>query len=191
MLSDRHLAEAIGRGELVIDPLEEGQIQPASIDLRLGDTFAALPNDHPLFAGYIDPLAPPTQPHRFRTLAEGVQYPLAPHGFALACTVETVGLDDSLVGILAGKSSLARHGLAIECAGYVDPGFQGQLTLELANLTKYTIMLTPGMRIAQLAVYELSCRAMRAYGSKGLGSHYQHQTGPTLSRSHVRQGRAA
>ena len=188
MLSDRDLLAALEAGELSIDPLGDGQIQPASIDLRLGDTFAALPPDHPLFPGYIDPLEPPLEQHRVRKVEAGAKYPLPPHGFALGCTVETVSIGASLAGELAGKSSLARHGLVCEAAGFVDPGFAGMLTLELFNFTERTIMLTPGMRICQLKVHRLDSPAVHLYGSRQAGSRYQGQRGPTASRSHLKGG---
>lgn len=186
VLSDRDLQAVLDSGELVIDPLCKANIQPASIDLRLGGTFAALPKDHPLLPGYIDPLAPPLEPLRYETVDDGLQYPLSPGGFALASTLETVTLGPGLVGVLAGKSSLARHGLAVECAGLVDPAFSGQLTLELFCQVDRTIMLTPGMLIAQLMVHRLSTPASRPYGSGGLRSRYQGQRGPTASRSHLK-----
>lgn len=184
MLSDRDLESALRSGELVVDPMERSQVQPASIDLRLGNEFAALPPAHDLFPSYIDPLMPPLEPMEHRTVQPNCCYPLPPHGFALACTVETVTMGNAIVGLLAGKSSLARQGLVIEAAGWIDPGFTGQLTCELFNMTDRTLMLTPGMHIAQLAVQWLSSPAERPYGTKGTGSHYQGQRGPTSSRSH-------
>lgn len=183
MLSDRDLRAALDSGELVIDPLNAANIQPASIDLTLADEFLALEPDDSIFPAYIDPTAPPLEQHVRKVVEPDCCYPLPPHGFALGCTVETVTLSAELVGLLAGKSSLARCGLIVEAAGFIDPGFAGgQLTLELANLTDRTIMLHPGMKIAQLAVQRLSSPARYPYGSRRLSSHYQGQRGPTPSR---------
>jgi dCTP deaminase len=90
--------------------------------------------------------------------------------------------------VVAGKSSLARVGLLVESAGFVDPGFEGMIMLELANLTDRPIMLTPGMRICQLVVHRLDSPARHPYGSKKAGSHYQGQQGPTPSRMHQKGG---
>jgi dCTP deaminase len=197
VLSDRDIRTAIDAGELVVDPLDPANIQPASIDLTLADEFLALRPDHPVFPGYVDPLSPPLEEHERKRVEPGRCYSLLPRGFALASTVETVTLSASLAGVVAGKSSLARCGLIVESAGFVDPSFSGQLTLELANLTDRTIMLTPGMLIAQLVVHRLDSPSQNPYGSKNAGSHYQGQRGPTPSRAfekggrHDRRGRSA
>lgn len=189
MLSDVDLAAALESGELVVDPMEPHQLQPASIDLRLDDTFLMLPAQHPIMPSFIDPLDPPQEPMRRRVVASGCRFPLEAGTFVLACTVETVELGHSLLGELAGKSSLARLGLIVEAAGLVDPSFAGQLTLELFNMTDRTILLTPGMRICQLKVSRLDSPCRRPYGSRGLGSRYQGQVGPTASRSHLKPAR--
>lgn len=190
MFSDRDIEHAIQAGHLRIEPFELANIQPASVDLRLGDTFAALPPPHKIFPGYIDPLAKPIEDHDWKSVQPGLQYPLLPGAFALACTVEEVQLDETLVGELCGKSSLARCGLMVEAAGLVDPGFCGELTLELYNQHKdRTIMLTPGMLICQMTLHRLDSPAMHLYGSRKARSHYQGQRGPTLSRAHLKAHR--
>lgn len=186
MLSDVDLAAALESGELVVEPMEPHQLQPASIDLRLDDTFLMLPVQHAMMPSYIDPLDPPLEPMRRRVVGSGGKFPLEAGTFVLACTVEKVTMGPGLVGILAGKSSLARHGLQVECAGVVDPGFSGQLTCECFNQTDRTILLSPGMLIAQLMVHRLDATCRRPYGSRGLASRYQGQLGPTASRSHAR-----
>lgn len=188
MLSDHDIRKAIALGELDIDPLELANIQPASIDLRLADEFLQLPPADELFGGYIDPLAPPTEQLQRCKAESGHCFPLRPGGFALASTVEVVTLSSSLAGVVAGKSSLARVGLIVESAGFVDPSWSGQLTLELANLTDRTIMLTPNMLIAQLVVHRLDSPAQNPYGSRRLRSHYMGQRGPTPSRAHEKDG---
>lgn len=187
MLSDRDIEDALETGELVVEPFRPENIQPASIDLRLSNEFAVLPPPHPVFPSFVDPLSVPTDEMKLIVVKPGTRFTLEPHCFALACTEETVSIGTCLVGILAGKSSLARHGLIIEAAGYCDPGFTGQLTLELFNMHgDRPIMLTPGMLIAQLAVQRLTSPVKHPYGSRRVGSHYQGQTGPTGSRSHLR-----
>jgi dCTP deaminase len=184
LLSDADLTAALDSGELEIDPLHAGQVQPASIDLRLADEFLELPEPDPLFPSYIDPLDPPSEEYRRRSVGAGDRYPLMPGTFALACTVETIRLGSSLAGVVAGKSSLARLGLVVESAGFVDPGFAGQITCELANLTDRPIMLSPGMRICQLVIHRLDSPCRHPYGCRRAGSHYQGQRGPTPSRMH-------
>lgn len=185
MLSDRDLQEVIASRELVIEPLTVENIQPASIDLRLGDEFAAFPAENPMFPGYIDPLMPPLEQMVYRKVTEpDGRYPLPPWGFALATTVERVTFPPGLAGIVCGKSSLARCGLVTEAAGLIDPGFLGTVTLELGNLTGKTIMLTPGMLICQLVIHRLDSPCARTYGSRGLRSRYQNQAGTTPSRAH-------
>lgn len=184
MLSDVDLAAALESGELVVDPMEPHQLQPASIDLRLDDTFLLLPVQHSMMPSYIDPLDPPLEPMLRRVVGSGGKFPL--EGFALGSTIETVAVGAGLVGELVGKSSLARLGLIVEAAGLVDPSFRGQLTLELFNMTDRAIFLTPGMLICQLTVSRLDSPCRRPYGSRGLASRYQGQLGPTASRSHVR-----
>jgi dCTP deaminase len=186
MLSDRDIQAAINAGYLTVDPLTTGQIQPASIDLRLSDEFAWLPAVDGPFPGYVDPLDPPQQDYERITVAAGDRFGLRPHAFVLAATVETVQLGDCLAGQLAGKSSIARHGIEVETAGFVDPGFAGRLTLELANNTDRWIMLSPGMLICQLVLWRLDSPCANPYGSRVLASRYQGQTGPTPSRSHLK-----
>lgn len=185
MLSDRDLTEAIASRELVIEPLTVENIQPASIDLRLGNEFAAFPAENPMFPGYIDPLMPPLEQMLYKKVTEpDGRYPLPPLGFALATTIEQVSLPAGLTALVVGKSSLARCGLIIEAAGLVDSGFVGQITCECFNMTHKTIMLTPGMLICQLVVFRLETPSLRTYGAKGLKSRYQNQRGPVPSRAH-------
>ena len=104
--------------------------------------------------------------------------------FALGTTVERIALPDDVVGRLEGKSSLGRLGLLIHStAGYVDPGWDGRLTLELSNVANLPIVLTPGMKIGQLFLFRLSSPAEHPYGSEKYGPRYQGQRGPTPSRS--------
>jgi dCTP deaminase len=121
------------------------------------------------------------------TVAAGDRFVLHAGEFALGSTLEWVAVPNDLVGRLEGKSSLGRVGLIIHStAGYVDPGFGGQITLELSNLGTVPIMLYPGMRIAQISFETMTTPADRPYASPGLQSRYQGQIGPTESRLRVR-----
>lgn len=105
-------------------------------------------------------------------------YVLAPNGFALFSTIEKVRVGANLAAAVAGKSSRAREGIAVEFAGWVDPGFEGQITLEIKNNLPFPITLTAGMPICQIIFEELRTRALHPYGERG---HYQDQEGPTQS----------
>jgi dCTP deaminase len=110
---------------------------------------------------------------------------LHPGEFVLGSTLEVVGLADDIVARLEGKSSLGRIGLLIHStAGFIDPGFRGQVTLELSNVANLPIAIYPGMKIGQVSFYQLSTPAEHPYGSPGAGSKYQGQSGPTPSRVH-------
>lgn len=179
MLSDGDLQEALDEGCLKIDP--PGVMQPASIDLHLSDMILVFPFRD---KGYIvDPENPPI-PCSVQIDERFPHLTLEPGEFVLACTVQTVDICQGYAARVEGKSSLGRLGLMVHStAGFIDPGFRGQITLELSNVNNSPIMLTPGMAIAQLCVFELKTPARKPYGSEGLGSKYQGQQGPTPSRS--------
>jgi len=106
----------------------------------------------------------------------------------LGATVERIVLPDDIVARLEGKSSLGRLGLLIHStAGYVDPGWDGTLTLELSNVANLPIVLTPGMPIGQISFNQMTTPVERPYGTPGLGSKYQGQVDPTPSKSHLRR----
>jgi dCTP deaminase len=114
----------------------------------------------------------------------GEPFELGPGEFALGSTVEHVRLDPCIAGRIDGKSSVGRLGLLIQNAGFIDPGFEGEITLELLNVRKRPMLLWPGMRIGQLCLFELRTPAENPYGSPGLRSRYLGQAGPTVSRLH-------
>lgn len=143
----------------IIEPFNPDHVQPASIDLTLGNEFIA----------------------NGAKFAVADRCPIAPREFLLATTVETVHMPAHFVGEVKGRSSWARKGLVIESAGLVDPGFSGQLTLELYNFSSDTLYLPIGVRICQMTVETMSGTAERPYGSEGRRSHYQNQSGPTPS----------
>lgn len=182
ILTDGDIVQAQCAGRLVIDPLESDMIQPASVDLRLGSELLVLD----AATGEIDPAI--DQGGRFvRRYLDDSGFLIQPGMFVLASTYERVQLPDDLVARWEGKSSLGRLGLLTHVtAGFIDPGFAGHITLELANVTGLPIRLWPGMRIGQLCLYTLAGVVDHPYGSRAAGSHYQGQTGPTASRAHER-----
>ena len=182
IFSDRTIKEAIATGRVVIDPFDEEMVQPSSVDLRCDYSFRVFENHkYPL----IDPKAPQEDLTTLVTATEEEPFILHPGEFVLGATLEIVGLADDIVARLEGKSSLGRLGLLIHStAGFIDPGFKGQVTLELSNVANLPIAIYPGMKIGQVSFYELTTPAEHPYGSSEAGSKYQGQSGPTASRVH-------
>lgn len=169
ILSDRTLKDMIEKGQLVIDPLSEHSIQPASIDCRLGDHFLEV-EDRKLSVIDLSSDIP------YREF-EGESITIPPHSFVLATTLEYVKLPDDLTAFVEGRSSIGRIGLFIQNAGWVDPGFEGQITLELYNANSLPIRLEAGRRICQLVFCKMDQSAENPYRGK-----YQGQRRTTGSR---------
>lgn len=182
LLSDGDLLIEIGTGRLGITPFEHDMVQPASIDVRLNQTFRVFETHRHAF---IDPAEDQRDLTRVVNVGTREPFVLHPGEFVLAATYETVRLPNDLAARLEGKSSLGRLGLMTHStAGWIDPGFEGQVTLELSNVANLPIKLWPGMKIGQMCVFRTSSPVMRPYGSPELGSRYQNQIDPTPSRSH-------
>jgi dCTP deaminase len=180
ILSDRTIREEIAAQRIVIDPLDESCIQPSSVDLRLDRLFRVFLNHTMPVIDVKQDLGDLT---RLVEIPEGDAFILHPGEFVLGSTLERVAIPDDLVARLEGKSSLGRLGLLIHStAGYVDPGWDGYLTLELSNVAKLPITIYPGMKIGQISFFRLTTPADVPYGSKATGSKYQGQRGPTASR---------
>jgi len=181
ILSDGTIRRLLAEGRIVIDPLEESHIQPASVDVRLGSTFLAFRRHTTAF---IDPWEANEGLMESITVKDGQPFILHPGEFALGTTLERLTLPDDIVSRIEGKSSLGRLGLLIHAtAGFVDPGWtNGQITLELSNVAPLPIRLWPGMKIAQFSFMQMDAPAERPYGHPDLGSKYQGQTGPIASR---------
>jgi dCTP deaminase len=180
VLSDRTIKEEISAGRIIIDPLDESAIQPASIDLRLDSAFRIF---RVTTRPYVDVREPVDDLTELVTIEHEEPFVLQPGAFCLATTLESISLPDDIVARVDGRSSLGRLGLLVHAtAGYVDPGWTGKLTLELSNQSQMPIALYFGMRIAQISFLRLSSAVDRPYGTPGLGSKYQGQTGPTPSR---------
>lgn len=183
ILSDKSIKEMLGAGRIAIEPLVAANIQPASVDLRLSDKILVFQNSKTPFIDLREPI-----PELMREVKIKGDEPfiIHPGEFALGGTLEIVTLATDIVGHIEGKSSLGRVGLMIHStAGFIDPGWSGRLTLELANVSRLPITLYRGMNIAQIAFQELSTPAERPYGSKELSSRYQGQEGPVASRAYL------
>src|SRR6195256_3692119 len=180
VLSDRTIARLIDEGRIGIDPYDDSLLQPSSVDVRVDKYFRVFHNAR---YPYIDVKQPQEELTEEVEIQGDQPFILHPGEFVLGSTLERVSLPDDLVARLDGKSSLGRLGLQVHStAGLADPGFTGQITLELSNMTRLPISLYPGMRIAQLVFEMLSTPADRPYGHGGLNSKYQGQAGPTPSQ---------
>lgn len=181
VLSDRTIKEELARGRIVIEPLGEGCIQPASVDVHLDSKLLVFKTwRHPF---YIDVKQNLDDLNELVGINEENPFLLNPGEFVLGSTLESITLPDDIVGRLEGKSSLGRIGLLIHStAGYVDPGWRGHLTLELSNVAKLPVTLYCGMKIGQISFLRLTSAAENLYGATSLGSKYQGQTEPTSSR---------
>jgi dCTP deaminase len=183
LMSDRDIRAEIEAGRIGLDPLNIDLLQPSSIDVRL-DRFFRLFDNHKY--AYIDPKEDQPDMTRFVEVKSDEAFILHPGEFVLGSTYEYVTLPDNIAARLEGKSSLGRLGLLTHStAGFVDPGFKGHVTLELANVSSLPIKLWPGMKIGQLCFFQLSTPSETPYGSAKYLSRYQGQRGPTASRSHL------
>jgi dCTP deaminase len=181
VLSDRTIKDEIAKGRLIIEPLIPNCIQPASVDLHLDRKLLIFkPQRYP---ACIDVRRSLDHLNELIELDEDNAFFLDPGELVLVSTLESITLPDDIVGRLEGKSSLGRIGLLIHStAGYVDPGWQGNLTIELSNVAKLPIALYYKMKIGQISFLRLTSPVDRLYGAAELGSKYQGQTEPTASK---------
>ena len=180
VLSDRSIKEAIEKRRIVIRPLGEGCIQPASVDVHLDRKLLVFRNN---YVPYVDIRTSTERLTEEIVIVDDAPFMLHPGEFILGSTLEHVEVPQDLVARLEGKSSLGRIGLLIHStAGYVDPGWKGHLTLELSNVSNLPITLYHRMKIGQISFLRLTSPAEHVYGDRELGSKYQGQEGPTASR---------
>jgi dCTP deaminase len=183
LLSDRDIRAELDSGRVKIDPYDPAMVQPSSVDVRLDRYFRVFENHkYP----HIDPAEEQADLTRPVDVDPGDAFILHPGEFVLASTYELFSLPDNLAARLEGKSSLGRLGLLTHStAGWIDPGFNGHVTLELSNVATLPIKLWPGMKIGQMCLFRTSSPAEYPYGSSKYGSRYQGQRGPTPSRSYL------
>jgi dCTP deaminase len=169
VLSDATIARLLAEGRVEIDPYDQALLQPSSVDVRVDRFFRVFHNNRYPF---IDVEVEEEQP-----------FVLHPGEFVLGSTLERIRLPDDLVARLEGKSSLGRLGLLIHStAGFIDPGWDGHVTLELSNVANLPITIYPGMKIGQISFMQMTEPAATPYGSDAIGSKYKGQRGPTASR---------
>jgi dCTP deaminase len=182
ILSDRDIRAQIAAGRIVIDPFTPESIQPSSVDLHLDRRFRVFRNNR---YPYIDVRQEQPELTELLEISGDEPFVLHPGEFVLGSTLERVALPDDLVSRLEGKSSLGRLGLLIHStAGYVDPGWDGNLTLELSNVANLPIALYQGMKIGQISFQRLSSPVEVPYGDERIGSKYRGQRDPTASLYH-------
>jgi dCTP deaminase len=180
ILSDRTIKEEIAKGRIKIEPYDERSIQPSSVDLRLDRYFRVFRN-HTF--SHIDVKQNLEELTELVEADDNDPFILHPGEFVLGSTAERIAIPSDLVGRIEGKSSLGRLGLLIHTtAGFVDAGWDGQLTLEFSNVASLPITLYPGMKIGQISFIQMTSEADNPYGTGQLGSKYQGQKGPRPSR---------
>lgn len=185
ILSDRTI-RGLATNCGLIKPFDEKQLQPCSYDVRLDDRIKRFVEDRDYSGMHA------IKGHTKELMGVSMQeidltnrvYVLRPGEFILGSTIEAVSIPDYLACRFEGKSSLGRIGLTTHVtAGFIDPGFQGTITLEIKNENQFPILLKSGMLIGQLCFIRLNTEVDRVYGSVELGSHYQNQIGVTEARS--------
>ena len=172
ILSDKAIMSLLKEGTLSISPLQDDQLQPASVDIRLGNTFSVVEDSSTGILTFTNKIA-------YKEI-HAETYLLLPGQFVLATTKEYISLPDDLTAFVEGRSSLGRMGLFIQNAGWVDPGFSGEITLELFNANRCAIELQAGRRIGQLVFAQMDQAASSPYRGK-----YQGQRGATGSKVYL------
>src|SRR4051795_7273568 len=183
VLSDRSIRAEIEAGRVVIDPYDETLVQPSSIDVRVDRRFRVFQNSR---YPYIDVRQPMEDLTELVKVEGDEPFILHPGEFVLGQTLERVTLPDDLVARLEGKSSLGRLGLLIHStAGFIDPGFGGNITLELSNVANLPITIYHGMPIGQISFMRMDQPVENPYGAGRNASKYQGQAEPTPSRFYL------
>ena len=183
ILSDKTIKEYLEEGKILIDPLnDEKQIQPSSVDMRLGDEFKVF---KVIRQPYIDPKDPDDVAEYMEstTVKEGDAFIIHPNEFALATTYEYVKVPNNLVARVEGRSSMGRLGVTMHVtAGYIDPGFEGRITLEISNIGTMPVALYPGQRVCQIVFETMTTPSEIPYGHPDRNSKYMGQIKPESSR---------
>jgi dCTP deaminase len=180
VLSDRTIARLLEEERIIIDPYDEALLQPSSVDVRVDRFFRVFHNARYAF---IDVKEPQEELTELVEIDDERPFILHPGEFVLGSTLERIALPDDLVARLEGKSSLGRLGLLIHStAGFIDPGWDGHVTLELSNVANLPITIYHGMPIGQISFMRMDAPVEHPYGSSAVGSKYQGQSEPTPSR---------
>lgn len=183
ILSDINIKKYLDEKKIVIDPIKDiKQIQPSSVDLRIGNKFKSFKI---ITQPFIDPYDE-TDLEKYMeeiTIDKNKPFIIHPGEFTLATTHEYVKLPDNIVARVEGRSSIGRLGITMHVtAGYIDPGFEGKITLEISNIGKMPVALYPGQRVCQIVFETMTTPAEKPYGHKSRDSKYMGQKGPQVSR---------
>ncbi len=180
ILSDRSIKEEIKKGTIFIEPFNPECVQPSSIDIHLSSKFLVF---NTVQHAVIDVREKQDGLMRMVEIKDGEPFILHPGEFVLGSTVERVKMPNNIAGRIEGKSSLGRLGLLIHStAGFIDPGWEGNLTLELSNVSPLPIKLYASMKIGQISFMRMTTEVDNPYGSGNLKSKYQGQETPVASR---------
>lgn len=183
ILSDIDIKKYLDEGKIVINPLEdEKQIQPSSVDLRIGSEFKGF---RIISKPYIDP-RDDTDLESYMSsfsISDDEPFIIHPGEFTLATTHEVVKLPNDIVARVEGRSSMGRLGVTMHVtAGYIDPGFEGKITLEISNIGKMPVALYPGQRVCQIVFETMTTPSEKPYGHIERNSKYMGQLGPQVSK---------
>lgn len=183
ILSDKTIKEYLKKRKILINPLkDEKQIQPSSVDLRLGNEFKVF---KVIRKPYIDPKDSEDVSSYMESniVKEGDSFIIHPNEFALATTEEYIKVPDDLVARVEGRSSMGRLGVTMHVtAGFIDPGFEGKITLEISNIGAMPVALYPGQRVCQIVFETMTTPSIKPYGHPDRKSKYMKQTRPESSR---------
>jgi dCTP deaminase len=180
VLSDRSIKSEVAAQRILIEPFDESLVQPSSVDVRVDRKFRVFHNNR---YPYIDVRKPMDDLTELIEISDDEPFVLHPGEFVLGQTLETITLPNDIVARLEGKSSLGRLGLLIHStAGFVDPSWKGNLTLELSNVANLPITIYYGMPIGQISFMRMDAPVEHPYGTTQVGSKYQGQDEPTPSR---------
>ena len=179
VLSDKDIRKELEEGDLEVEPVDlEKQLQPASLDIRLGTEITEFKHKYGPPLSYSDYIEEEMQTYE---ITDDKSIVISPGAFFLIDTLENIKIPNYLGCELRGRSSVGRLGLEIHsCAGWIDPGFEGDIVLEISNNSPRAVEIKPGMRIGQLVFYDLSSVAQKSYGERN--NKYQGQEGAVASR---------
>ncbi len=172
ILPDHEIRKLLKEGRIVIRPIDEDtQVQPAGVDLRLGNEFRVFKST---CLPYIDTRKSPENYTDLIEIEDNKQFIIHPGEFVLATVKEYIKIPGDLMGSVDGRSSLGRIGIAIHAtSASINPGWEGRFVLEMTNIGRAPVAVYPGMRIAKLTLHKLSSPAERPYGSRGSEKYYK------------------